>query len=109
MRADDSANYHTWIRGGGDTYNDVWNYGKEVWCNLEGRYMHIISDLKHLAGQGYSMELCSIGVMGTQYIRDEILSDTVEIAKEEILYLTIPNIYSALAIGNQLDINLRQS
>ena len=25
-----------------------WTYGKEVWCNLEGRYMHIVADLSHL-------------------------------------------------------------
>ena len=25
-----------------------WTYGKEVWCNLEGRYTHIIADLGHL-------------------------------------------------------------
>ena len=78
MRADDSANYHTWILNG-FTYSDVWNYGKEIWCNLEGRYMHIISDLNHLAGQGYSMELCSVGVMGTKYVRDETLPETLEI------------------------------
>ena len=35
---------------GGDNVNDgkAWTYGKEVWCNLEGRYMHIVADLNHL-------------------------------------------------------------
>ena len=28
------------VRGG-----KAWTYGKEVWCNLEGRFMHIIADL----------------------------------------------------------------
>ena len=104
MRTDDSANYHTNTKWG----SNVWNYGKEVWCNLEGRYMHIIADLSHLAGQGYSMELCSVGIMGTQYVRDEPLPVTLEIS-EEFTTLAIPNIYSALPIGNQLDINLRQA
>ena len=27
---------------------DVWTYGKEVWCNLEGQYVHIVADLSHL-------------------------------------------------------------
>ena len=78
MQINDSANYHsyTWT---GSTYNDIWNYGKEVWCNLEGRYMHIVSDLSHLAGQDYSMELCSVGIMGTQYVRDQTLSENIEI------------------------------
>ena len=64
MRTDDVSNYHT-ATNGGSSYTDIWNYGKEVWCNLEGRYMHIVSDLSHLAGQGYSMELCTVGIMGT--------------------------------------------
>ena len=48
MRTDDSANYHSWVHMG-TTFNDIWNFGKEVWCNLEGRYMHIVSDVTHLA------------------------------------------------------------
>ena len=78
MKTDDSSSYHSWNQTS-VTYNDIWNYGKEVWCNLEGRYMHIVADLQHLAGQNYSMELCSIGIMGTQYIRDQTLPETLEI------------------------------
>ena len=22
----------------------VWAYGKEIWCNMEGRYTHIVAD-----------------------------------------------------------------
>ena len=43
MKVDDHANYHTWTTN--SEYTDMWNYGKEVWCNLEGRYMHIVADL----------------------------------------------------------------
>ena len=25
----------------------VWNYGKEIWCNLEGRYTHILASQAH--------------------------------------------------------------
>ena len=78
MRTDDSANYHSYTRKG-SIYNDAWNYGKEVWCNLEGRYMHIVADLSHLAGQSYEMQLCSVGIMGTQYVRDKTLPETLEI------------------------------
>ena len=109
MRTDDPENYHDWIDNSATTHNNVWNYGKEIWCNLEGRYMHIVADLSHLAGQHYSMELCSIGIMGTQYIRDETLPETIEIDSEGLMTLTIPNIYSAMSIGNQLDIKLRQA
>lgn len=49
MQTDDSANYHSWTFSG-TQYDGIWNYGKEVWCNLEGRYIHIVADLSHLAG-----------------------------------------------------------
>ena len=55
------------------------------------------------------MELCSVGVMGTKYVRDQTLSETIEIFKDKIHELTIPNIYSEISIGNLLDINLRQA
>ena len=64
MRTDDSLNYHNWAYWG-STFTDIWNYGKEVWCNLEGRYMHIVADLSHLAGTGYNIKLCTVGIMGT--------------------------------------------
>ena len=74
MKTDDAANYHTWTDG-----SSLWNYGKVVWCNLEGRYIHIVADLAHLEGQSYKMELCTVGVMGTQYVRDEALPEILEI------------------------------
>ena len=49
MRIDDSTNFHTFTYNGGTHYN-VWNFGRETWCNLEGRFMHIVADLLHLAG-----------------------------------------------------------
>ena len=62
-------------RLGGNNINGgkAWTYGKEVWCNLEGRYMHIIADLSHLmtSHSSYKMNLCSLGIMGTEYVRTE--------------------------------------
>ena len=33
------------------TYNSSnlkpWKYGEEIWCNLEGRYLHVVSNLAH--------------------------------------------------------------
>ena len=56
---------------GGNNVNGgkAWTYGKEAWCNLEGRYMHIVADLSHLSS--YTMSLCSLGIMGTEYVRNE--------------------------------------
>ena len=36
---------------------EAWTYGKEIWCNLEGRYMYLIADLSHLTAN-YEMSLC---------------------------------------------------
>ena len=47
---------------------DMWNYGIEAWCNMEGQYMHIVADLKHLNGQVYEQSICSVGIMGTEYL-----------------------------------------
>ena len=55
------------------------------------------------------MWLCSVGIMGTQYIRNEDPPKTLEIEKDSLSTLTIANIYSAYSIGNHLNINLRQS
>ena len=99
MQTNDQSNYHSFTRFS-STYTNIWNYGKEVWCNLEGRYMHIIADLSDLAGQGYEMILCSVGIMGTQYVRAQTFPETVEIQSENFTTLTIQNIYSTISIGN---------
>ena len=46
----------------------MWSFGKEVWCNLEGRYVHIVADYSHLSGA--TVSLCHLGIMGTKYVRD---------------------------------------
>ena len=102
MKTTESYNYNTWT-----TTGDIWNYGHEAWCNLGGRYMHIVADFNHLAGSGYNMELCSIGIMGTEYVRDSPLPETFEISQESLTTLAIPNIHSAMPIGNPLNINMR--
>ena len=55
------------------------------------------------------MELCSVGIMGTQYVRDQTIPEFLEIRKTGITSLTINNIYSSMSIGNDLNINLRQA
>ena len=45
LNVDDSKNYST------DTLDNVnervWNYGDEAWCNLKGRYLHLVANLDH--------------------------------------------------------------
>ena len=45
----------------------VWPYGAEHWCNLEGKYLHIVADLNDLYAEyfDYEMSLCTLGVFGT--------------------------------------------
>ena len=80
MKTDDTSNYHNWS-GSSSTASrnacntaydsDVWNFGKEIWCNMAGRYMHIVADLNYLSSESsYTMTICSLGIMGTQYVRD---------------------------------------
>lgn len=48
----------------------MWNYGKEVWCNLKGQYVTIVVDLS--AG-GTDISICSLGIMGTEYVRAGVI------------------------------------
>ena len=70
MRTDDPNSYtfgeytHYGVSG------DLWNYGIEIWCNLEGQYVTMVADLAHLTGSVYEMSICSLGVMGAEYVRD---------------------------------------
>ena len=66
MRTDDPKNYSTVFISGVELY--MWNYGAEIWCNLEGQYTTIVADLTDLSG-AYEMSICNLGVMGTQYVR----------------------------------------
>ena len=62
---------------------DVWGYGLEKFCNMEGMYIHIVMDLTKLAQSqdtvDYFMSTCSLGLMGTRYVRDAELPATVEV------------------------------
>ena len=48
-----------------------WNYGSEVWCNLEGQYVTIVVDASNDGKDYDSIAICSLGIMGTEYGRDE--------------------------------------
>ena len=55
-----------------------WNYGAEIWCNLEGQYISIVADLTDLSGV-YEMSICNLGVMGTEYDRDSIVQTSISL------------------------------
>ena len=86
----------------------VWPFGEERFCNLEGRYLHLVSDNKHRIGTDYEVSICFLGVYGTVYVRDgEALPNSVSLKQGENLTISVPNIYSFYPIGNSLNINLR--
>ena len=76
MTTDPGSNGWYWDERteGNHTPGYVWTYGVEVWCNKPGRFVHIVADLSHLTGP-YTMSLCSVGIMGAKYVRDEPLSE----------------------------------
>ena len=72
--------------------------------------MHIVADLRHLAitYSSYTMPICSLGIMGTEYVRNEAPPTDITLEQGSTTALNIPHIYSALPIGNTLQINMRQ-
>ena len=90
----------------GNSYQLVWNYGIEIFCNKEGRYTHIVADLSHLTGQTYSMSICALGIMGTRYIRSNALPTSLEVTEGTVTTLNVQQIVSEYDIGNVLEVNL---
>ena len=43
MEQDDYENSYT----SSEKYVGVWRHGEEAWCNLEGRYTHIVANYTH--------------------------------------------------------------
>ena len=110
MKVDDPnsysyGEYEDWMSSGPE---NMWNYGAEIWCNMEGQYTTIAADLSILSGS-YNMPICSLGVMGTEYVRNSEIPSSLELGKDETKTLDVEKIYSVHTIGNELDIILRQA
>ena len=89
----------------------IWPFGAEHWCNLEGQYFHIVSDMSLYADQKYETSICSLGVIGTRYVRyGEPLpaSITSELTDEgESWRFELKHIRSEIEIGTNLVIYVR--
>ena len=111
MIASDASNYSTLTATDSmvEYTGTLWNFGKEIWCNLEGQYTHIVSDMSHLSGQDYQSTICQLGIFGTRYSRQTQVPATLSIEYGTTLTLLVEKIQSELAIGNTLDIRLRQN
>ena len=81
MRTDDPKSYSTVFLNGSN--ESMWNYGIEIWCNLEGQYTSIVADLTDLSGQSYEMSICNLGVMGTEYVRVNSVLSSISVEQTE--------------------------
>ena len=68
--------------------------------------MHLVAYLNYLTPP-YEMSICSYGLMGTYFVRDEVLPATLEVYQGETSTMTIPHIYSGIEIGTIMLIDLR--
>ena len=105
---DIAKSYSTGEHSAWTTIGDMWNYGVEAWCNMEGQYVTIVADLANLSGKPYLMTICSLGIMGVEYVRQTPIPTTVDIVEQSEKTLLIENISPAQKIGNLLDIQIRQ-
>ena len=92
----------------------AYKYGFESWCNLQGRYTSFVIDFPWLAANfnGFVLEneysICQVGIFGTKYVRETPAPTAVSLDSGTTTSLTIQMLRSKFAIGNTLDIHLRQ-
>ena len=88
------------------TNANMWAWGKELWTNMEGRYIHFVADTAHLTGATFS--ICNLSIMGTKYVRDTPIPTALTVEIGETKDLSVEHIYAEIPIANELAINLRQ-
>ena len=66
---DDTSNYSEDQNSTNTSNLRPWNYGVESWCNLEGRFVHLVANLSHQNGQIFTQSICRVGIFGTIYQR----------------------------------------
>ena len=84
--------------------------GNEIECGLYGKYVFMESDMSDERGVSYKFEICSVGIFGEKFTRDELLPTTIEVIKDYFpTILKIPNAYLVNSQMGGVDINLRQA
>ena len=65
--------------------------------------------MSHLADQDYETSICSLGVIGTRYVRDgQSLPSEITLALGESWSFSLEHIYSEIEIGTKLQIAVRE-
>ena len=59
------------------------------------------------SNENWEVTICTFGIMGTRYVRDDELPTEIEIIKGDSYSLLVPNIYSEHEIATELIIALR--
>ena len=95
MKIYDAKSYTSGSFAGGAVAGDLWNYGVETWCNMEGQYVTIVADLADLSGHAYEMTICSLGIMGVEYVRATPAPTSEDITNNGEKTILIDNIYAA--------------
>ena len=86
----------------------IWPFGAEHWCNLEGAYIHIVSDMSQYGRFYYDTSICSLGVIGTRYVRTgKSLPSEITLEVGKSWSFSLEHIHSEIAIGTQLQIAVR--
>ena len=117
MQPDDPDTYY--YDGYADVYGSADPFGRgsgivhknggETWCNLQGKYFHLVADESALKGLGYEISICNLSLIGTKYGRSEEIPTQIDVLQGEKATIVVPHIKSELEIGTKLAINLRQS
>ena len=116
MNKDDATTYYFSQQVNEDVDNDIFDQGpgkvhkngNEIECNLTGKYVTMVSDMSEEAGNGYIFSICSVGIFGSSYYRDEPLTDIIEVFEGGFpTTFAVPNVQPSPDPGDIIDINLR--
>lgn len=86
MNRDDASTYHYEQQAfddGADVFSKGLGYvhkgGLEIECNLAGKFVTMTADMNKETGHGYAFSVCSLGLFGIVYVRDEPPPEAIEI------------------------------
>ena len=101
--------YKNAINGPTKTQGLVMKKGKRLFLKkeTEGQYTFIVMDLTNLSDNPYEMSLCTVGIMGTRYVRDGPENLEITIVRGDQGQIEIQRVYSEMEIATDLNINLR--
>ena len=63
----------------------VWPFGKENWVNLQGKYIHIVSNTNVSGTASFTandlVDITALSVFGTKYVRDDALPTALTVMR----------------------------